>query len=132
MGIYAFLLIVVLPSVINVTFNALIYFSVRSSTRRVQALTTTGNTAMKTNSYQHSRDLYLLKHMSAIFIVFILGWGPIYILPVLRLQTSITPWLHQIFQILPVISSLTIAMDLFLYNHDLRKYLKDKFLKFSE
>jgi hypothetical protein len=106
----------------------LIFFSVHASTRRVHALRT--NSSLPENvKPQNTRDMYLLKHMIFIFVVYLIGWTPIYIIPVLKLSEGITTWLDQFLQILPAISSMVIIMDLFFYNHEVRQYLKERLLK---
>ncbi len=100
----------------------------RSSTQRVHALATTTSTAGKPN-HQNTRDIYLLKHMLVIFVVFIIGWTPVYIDAMIDLDEKMPLWIIQLLQIPPVISSIIIILDLFLYNHDLTQYLKDKLFK---
>ncbi len=124
--IYTLLIVVILPSILNIIFNSLIYVSVRSSTRRVQALATTTNTTTTKLNHKNARDIYLLKHMVFIFVVFIIGWTPICILPLLSLDAKTNIQISQFLRILPVISALIIVLDLFYYNHDLRQYLKEK------
>jgi len=122
--IYNLFIIVILPSIFSGIFNSLIFISVRSSTRRVHALTPAVN-----SNHQNTRDIYLLKHMIFIFIIFIIGWAPIYIRSIIQLNNEVTLWFGQFLQLLPVISSLIIILDLFYYNHELRQYLKEKLPK---
>jgi len=102
---------------------------VRSSTRRVHALATTTSAVTNTN-HQNSRDIYLLKHMFFIFVVFIIGWTPLYTVAMINSDEETPSWVLQFLQLLPVISSIIIVLDLFFYNHDLRQYLKERLLKF--
>ena len=125
LGIYNFVVIIILPSIINGIFNTWILFSVRSSTQRVHAATVTAPHAANLQHHNH-RDVQLLKHMLDIFVIFIIGWVPIYIVLMLTIDKEMSAWLFQILQILPVISLLLIILDLFLYNHDLRQYLQEK------
>lgn len=53
------------------TVNVLTFIHVRSSSRRIRPAGNRNNTIQ-----QHSRDIYLLKHMLFIFIVFVAGWFP--------------------------------------------------------
>jgi hypothetical protein len=103
---------------------------VSSSSRRVHALATTTTAPVARTNHQNTRDISLLKHMFFIFVVFILGWTPMYAVPMTSLSITMTTFVLQCAQLLPVISAIIIAVDLFIYNHDVRKYLKDKFLKF--
>ncbi len=123
-------MVVILPSILNVVFNSLTYFTVSSSSRRVHALATTTTAPVARTNHQNTRDISLIKHMFFIFVVFILGWTPMYAVPMTSLSITMTTFVLQCAQLLPVISAIIIAVDLFIYNHDVRKYLKDKFLKF--
>jgi hypothetical protein len=99
------------------------------STRRVHALAIATSSDAKSN-HQNTRDIHLLKHMLFIFVVFLMGWTPIYMLPMLKLNEEVTIWVSQFLRLLPVISSIIIVLDLFMYNHDLRQYLKERLLKY--
>jgi hypothetical protein len=77
---------------------------------------------------QNARDVHLLKHMLFISFIFIIGWAPIYIISVMELYINVPFWVDSLLKIFPVLSSLITIMDLFLYNHDLRQYLKERFL----
>jgi hypothetical protein len=68
--------------------------------------------------------------MFFVFVVFVLGWTPIYFLALFNLYETVTLWVIQFLQILPVISSLVIVLDLFFYNRDLRQDLKERLMKF--
>jgi hypothetical protein len=107
----------------------MIFVKVRSSSRRVHAAITTMPVA--TNSkQQNARDVHLLKHMLFISVIFIIGWAPIYIISVVKLPLNMPYWIYSLLQIFPVLSSLINIVDLFLYNNDLRQYLKQRLLNF--
>jgi hypothetical protein len=118
---------VILPSILSTVFNTLIFIKVRSSTRRVHAAVTTMPVVTNTKQ-QNARDVHLLKHMLFISFIFIIGWAPIYIISVMELYINVPFWVDSLLKIFPVLSSLITIMDLFLYNHDLRQYLKERFL----
>ncbi|UJR19681.1 hypothetical protein I4U23_022815 [Adineta vaga] len=121
---YNMFIIAILPCVIHVVFNSFIFINVRSSTRRVHAETTA--TSVTNKSRQHNtRDVRLLKHMLFIFVVFISGWSPFFILSTISINAP--EWINSLLQMLPVFSLLINIVDLFLYNHDLRQYLKGRF-----
>ncbi|UJR20633.1 hypothetical protein I4U23_023758 [Adineta vaga] len=126
---YTLFIIFILPSILIGVFNALIFFNVASSTRRVQALSTTTSNHANSN-HQHARDMHLLKHIIFIFIVFIVGWGPIYTLSVIAPDSNRYYTLYLVLQLLPALSSLIVILDLFMYNRDLRHYLKQKIMKY--
>jgi hypothetical protein len=128
MRFYALLSIVIFPSILIIIFNALIYWTVTSSSRRVHAISTSAGAVARPNQ-QNARDIFLLKHMSFIFVVFIVGWTPVYALQVIQLNAQTPVWLIQFLQILPVLTSIIMVVDLFIYNHELRQYLKEKIVK---
>jgi hypothetical protein len=127
--LYTLFIIVVLPSIVTIVFNSMIFFFVRSSTRRVHATATAPTTSVANTNLQHARDMYLLKHMVFIFIVFLIGWTPIYIESAIDFSRGASSWLFLLLQILPVFSTLINILDLFMYNHDLRQYLKEQIIK---
>ena len=123
-GIYYYSLImtVVVPSLLNIIFNSIIIFSVRSSTRRVHMVL-----PIRDNTYQqHTRDVYLLKHILFIYVVFMIGWAPIYIVLAIDAKTRIQIWIYLLLQIPPVMSAAIQTFDLFIYNREVRQYLREK------
>jgi hypothetical protein len=126
-GFYNLFIIVILPSILSAVFNTLTYVKVRSSTRRVHAAATTMHAATHSKQ-QNARDVYLLKHMLFIFVIFIIGWAPIYIFAVIDTNIYLPYWVYSLLQTFPVFSLLIDIVDLFLYNHDLRQYLKERCL----
>jgi hypothetical protein len=127
--LYTLFIIVVLPSIVTIVFNSMIFFFVRSSTRRVHATATAPTSSVVKTNLQHARDMYLLKHMVFIFIVFLIGWTPIYIESAIDFSRGASSWLFLLLQMLPVFSTLINILDLFMYNHDLRQYLKEQIIK---
>ncbi len=126
---YSLFIVVVLPSIVTIVFNSMIFFFVRSSTRRVHATATAPTTSVANTNLQHARDMYLVKHMVFIFIVFLIGWAPIYIVSVINFSEGLPLWVYFLLRMLPVFSTLTNIVDLFIYNHDLRKYLKKQIFR---
>jgi len=127
---YNFFIIVILPFILNGVFNTLIFLRVRSSTRRIQALATTTSAANAANSnHRQARDIYLLKHTLFILIVFIGGWAPLYILTVVITDRTTYYMPYLLSELLPPLGSLIVALDLFVYNHDLRRYWRGRLLK---
>ena len=71
-----------------------------------------------------SRDARLLKHMIFMFVVFFCGWTPIYVIRTFNgTSSAFSPIAQQVVLLIPVITLLIDIGDLFLYNHELRKYL---------
>ncbi len=125
-----FFCLIILPSIVMIIFNGLIYWTVTASSRRVHAISTNPNGgAVARPSHQNARDIFLLKHIAFIFIVFIVGWSPVYILQIIESNAYAPAWLLKTFQVLPVLATIIILLDLFFYNRELRQYIKEKFLK---
>lgn len=72
------------------------------------------------------RDIFLLRHTIFMFTMFAVGWTPIFALVAIDYDGNVIPLVYSILQILSVISSLCCILDLFLCNHELRRYIKDK------
>jgi hypothetical protein len=121
--VYNLVLIVILPLIIIAIFNAIIFLKVRSSSRRIHT-TALPSTAAIDRRQQNARDVHLLKHMLFMFVVFIIGWAPLYIYLVIILNPFSYYWLYVAFQILAAVSVIIDLLDLFLYNHDIRQYYK--------
>jgi magnesium-transporting ATPase (P-type) len=120
MNIYEFIIIVVIPSLICFITNILIFNYVRSSTNRVHP------SSLVANNKQHQsisrRDLHLIRHLIIMFCIFVGGWSSIYIYSLIDPGHSNS----TIFFILLVLSELSLLidiLDLFLYNHEVRRYL---------
>ena len=102
--------------------NILIYYYVRSSSRRVQVQNSSANV-------QHTkisrRDVYLFRHMVLMFCIFVGGWAPTFIAPIIGYYTSIHEVVYLSLTIWCELALLFDMIDLFLYNHEVRKYLQD-------
>lgn len=72
------------------------------------------------------RDIYLLRHTIFMFTMFALGWTPIFTLVAIDYHNTVNQLVYTALQILTVVASVSCMLDLFLYNHELRKYIKDK------
>jgi hypothetical protein len=122
MPYYTLVLVIVVPVSVYVVINIFIFKYVQSSTRRTQPTTT--NMINEQTTKLSRRDAHLLRHMIVMFFVFIVGWGPIYIISVLPTQVSNNVLILRILSLLAEISLLCDMIDLFLYSHDLRQYLQ--------
>ena len=129
LAIYTFVLAAILPSLINIILNALIFHYVRSSSRRVHPQTITKTTTSGINNQQTGitrRDISLLRQMIFMFAMFIGGWTPVFILNILQLLTDFDFKIIQIAVIFSQLCVLGIVINLFSYNHELKQYLLDK------
>jgi hypothetical protein len=109
----------------------MIFLFVRSSTRRVHATEVFSTTSVANNNLQQARDMHLLKHMVFIFIVFLIGWAPVYFQSVIDFTGGIptSTWVYYLLEMLPVFTSFINILDLFIYNYELRKYFKEQIFK---
>jgi hypothetical protein len=110
-------IITVLPTIVIAIVNLLIFTHTRRSICRVQATDENNNTVL---TQRNSRPL---KHMLFMFAVFVSGWLIIYVADAIDLdgKTISHPVLDGL-GILPSLSLLAEIINLFLYNHELRKY----------
>ncbi|UJR18509.1 hypothetical protein I4U23_005416 [Adineta vaga] len=122
---YTLSLIVILPVIFNIIFNGIIVIFVRLSTRRVHAVTMSVATGTDTSHQQNRRDIKLLKHILFLFIVFIFGWGPLYIALTMR-DLRIPDWLYNVLQIPPTFTVIIQVVDIFIYTHEVRQYWKEQ------
>ena len=108
-----------LPSIVNVALNLLIFHHVRLSTRRVQA-----HTNQMLNFSR--RDISLLRQMICMFIAFIGGWSGIYISIIITQFIKINEWIRPALVIFSDLCILTIIVNLFIHHHEVKSYLFDR------
>jgi polyferredoxin len=126
---YTFVIAVVASGLITLILNLFIFKHVRASSRRIQAQANTNslNIIMNQQPKINRRDISLLKHTICILGLFIIGWAPIYLLIAIDYNGNVIPLVYTILELLAVISLLSCMLDLFLYNHELRRYIIQKF-----
>jgi hypothetical protein len=127
--VYRLLVIVILPSMLNGIFNLLIFLKVKLSTQRLSTGTMEVSIIQSKRKCLNSRDVCLLKHMIFLHIVFVIGWAPITLLSIIEIYIKIPVLVYLFIRLLPPISLLIDILDLFLYNHELRQYFKEQYLK---
>lgn len=128
MGFYTFTTAVIIPLLINAILNIKIFLYVRRSSRRIQpqavstVMTSTNNQQARINR----RNLSLLKHMIFTFLIFVIGWAPIFITNIIDI--IIPGHLIAILSCTYVsaICTFGIIIYLFICNHDIRKFLFNK------
>ena len=132
MNIYAFVVVVIVPSIICLIINLSIFIYVRSISRRVHhqapPMPTNENNAINQQQLMalSRRDIHLLKHMIYIFSIFIFGWSPVYGSVIVYQIQPISPYVVTGFTIVAVISSLIFIVHLFLYDPEIREILRTK------
>ena len=125
-NIYNLISIVIIPSMICSIVNILIYNHVRTSTNRIYARNNLKNIQQKR---LHHRDLYLLRHMIFMFCIFVGGWTPIFLLPIIDYYTPVSGIINGCLVIWCELALLINVIDLFLYNHEVRRYINGFCLK---
>ena len=126
--IYGYVLTSIVPALINILPNALIFSYVRSSTNRIQPQ---GPSALiATVSVQHPkvnrREIALVKQMTYMFVLLIVGWNPIFIITVVNSYTAVNPLVHHLGYLLCQVSILGIVLYLVSINQELRQYVCGK------
>ena len=114
---------IVIPSVVCLVSNGLIFYHVHSSSRRVQ--TGVVATVGQRPPISH-RNLHLLRHMIIMFCVSLSGWAPIIITRILGYYMSVNQVVTESLIVWYGLSLLFNVIDLLLYNHELRRYLVDR------
>ena len=102
--------------------NALIFHHVHNSSRRIQPQMTM--TRRHSTRISH-RDAHLLQHIIVMFIVFVGGWAPAYILVIVEHYINVSPIIEWILSFCCDLALLLNIIDLFLYNHELRRFIKE-------
>ena len=121
-------MVIIVPSFINIALNVRIFIYARSSARRVQPQTI--NTLTNVPNIQQAkisrREFSLLVQMIFMFSMFIGGWSPCYFITVINAFIIINPIIYQCSVLLCEISLLSIIINLFMSNRELRQYLLNK------
>ncbi|CAF3816111.1 unnamed protein product [Adineta steineri] len=129
MRTYTCILVIVVPSMITIVLNALIFLHVRSSTRRVQPhtmSTTTNGVMMNQKTRVGRREIALLRHMIFIFSIFLIGWSPIYLVNVINQFITVATIPNGSSILLCEVALISLIINLFMCNHQLRQYLSNK------
>ncbi|CAF1117119.1 unnamed protein product [Adineta steineri] len=126
--IYTLVIAAILPSLINIILNIIIFSHVRSSARRIhpQAISALTSDVTAQQPKISRREISLLRQMIFMFLMFIGGWTPVYIVNILDAATDLNFMIVQIAVIFSQICVLGIVINLFIYNHELRQYLSNK------
>ena len=116
------------PAVANLIPNMLIFIHIRSSANRIQRQAS--NTLISTGNSQHSkisrREVTLVKQMTFMFVMLIVGWSPIFIVTVLSSYFVVGLLIYHTAYVFCELSILNLILTLFRINHDLRQYLLGK------
>ncbi|UJR17087.1 hypothetical protein I4U23_003984 [Adineta vaga] len=119
MGFYTLITGVIVPSLLNMTFNMWIFIYVRRSTRRVHLPESSGITTRITSR----RDISLLKQMIFTFSMFIIGWTPALLINTINVIMFVDVIILMASIYLGAICLLALMINLFISNHELRQYV---------
>ncbi|CAF1177558.1 unnamed protein product [Rotaria sordida] len=125
--IYRLIFIVIVPSIVFLIINILIYVTVRSLSHRIRpsSFSVTENNPRNIRQERISRrDIHLFRHMIIMFLIFVGGWTPLYALFAIQTQALANIILSECFTIWCQLAFLCDIIDLYLYNHEVRNYLK--------
>lgn len=133
MRYYTLITCIIVPSIINLFFNALIFKYVRDSTLRVNPQLTSNNTngTINLNPRLSRREISLLKQMILMFILFIVGWAPAYAINILSIYVPISAAAGRGCQLLDEVAILCVTINFYLINHEMKEYLINQFRRFN-
>ncbi len=119
---------VIVPSLINTFVNVLIFVHVRSSSRRVRPQTVSAMTNMinTQESRISRREISLLRQMIFMFSMFVGGWTPVYLTVLTFYFIPFNLMAFQLTTLFAELCVLCITMNLFVCNHELREYSRNK------
>jgi hypothetical protein len=114
-------------SIMCFVINMVIYHHVRSSSRPILPQTISGN--VHQTKFSH-RNIALLRHIVLMFCISVQRWTLQFIIPIIEYEVPFNTIVVSSFTIWCESALLFDMIDLFLYNHKLRKYLKDICLRY--
>ena len=113
------MMITLVPTVVFGTTNLIIFNYVRNSTKRTQT-----EQATRRRFVLSRRDLKLLKNMLLMFLLFTVGWAPIYIFRLPNFPSGIVKSrLDFGLTLLPVTSLLVNMIILYYHHHELYNFI---------
>ena len=120
-------MIVIIPSLICSIAHLIVFNYVRSSSRRIQPSFQITTNHLNNHQQQriNRRDTHLLRHMIIMFSIFVGGWSPIYIYTIINPDISLSLLLPSLFTLLAQSCLQCDIINLFIYNHELSKYLQN-------
>jgi len=117
------------PIIINIVLNVLIFRHVRSSARRVQPAHSVITATNGNNNQQQrisGREIALLRQMIFMFTIFIVGWSPMFFALAIKQIMHVNSMIYDSMVVLCETSALILSINLFVCNHELKKYLCNK------
>jgi hypothetical protein len=129
MNIYICVMAVFVPSLIITILNVLIFSYVRSFSRRVQIQAVNIPATVINNTQQPiitRQEILLLRQMIFTFFIFIIGWTPVYLTLIISHFIYIDPNITSITAIISQLCILSIIINLFINNYELKQYLRNR------
>lgn len=124
--VYIFVTAVAFPLSINTILHICIFIHVKRSSHRIQPQNLS-EIRSNTNGQQQlkisRRDVSLLKHMIFIFLMFVVGWTPIFVINIIDFLNSVDFTIVMSCVYLSIVCVLSIIIHLFLCNREIRDYL---------
>lgn len=129
--IYQLTITVIVPSLICLVINLLVFNYVRLSSNRIRPVTRTESIDSKSTQSKllTRRDRYLLRNIIIMFCVFIGGWSPVYITVIVLPTATINSLTLSLLILLAEFSLLSDIINLYIYNRDLRIFWRNKFFQ---
>lgn len=112
---------------LNGLLNLIIFLKVSLSSQRLISGDKSLSIESLNSKHLQNRDLALLKHIIFLHIIFVIGWAPIALTPIIELFVPIPQLVNLFVRLLPSISILISILDLYVYNHELRQYFQEQF-----
>ncbi|UJR08807.1 hypothetical protein I4U23_013062 [Adineta vaga] len=123
--LYILIVAEISPPIVTLCLNLSIFKHAYASSQRVQPQNT--STVSSTQLLRISRrDLHLLRHTILMFGIIFIGWVPLYSLIVIDYNGNVSHLVYTCLELLSIVGSLCCIIDLFCYNHQLRKCVRDK------
>jgi hypothetical protein len=119
--------VVIFPTILSFIVNVIIFLHVYALFRRISPVPTISTASSRRQRLAKipRRDLYLLRHSTFMMILFMGGWGPINVLGMVQLyHRQNFPLAYALLVIWTELCLLGDMINLFIYNHDIRHFMK--------
>ncbi|UJR21282.1 hypothetical protein I4U23_024374 [Adineta vaga] len=126
--IYSLVMVVIVPSIICLILNIIIFTYARSFSRRIHPQTLSGQVNSQESDifYVRRRDLKILRQMLHLFCIFVGSWGPVYLTLILERFIEVSPIVIPILIFIGELAILTDIIGLFKTNQKMKDYLRHK------
>ena len=124
---YRLTIVFIIPSMLNGLLNLFIFLKVSLSSQRLISGVKSLSLESLNSKHLQNRDIALLKHILFLHIIFVIGWAPIALTPIIELFVQIPHLVNLFVRLLPSMSLLINILDLYVYNHELRQYFQEQF-----